>query len=125
MANKRSPNTAGFSLLEALVALVVISVSAKALLSAAEAHTSSVVSVSDRVVALWVAENTLVELQLGANDPEDRLRMAQTQWQVEAVLRPTGDPQLSRVDISVAPAADPDAPLAYLTGYVATDGGAS
>ncbi len=125
MARERSPNTAGFSLLEALVALVVISVSAGALLSAADTHTRSVIDISERTVALWVAENRLIELQMGTEAPADRVRMAQTQWQVETVLRPTSDPELSRADISVAPTTDPDAPRANLTGYVVTKDRAS
>ena len=111
---------AGFSLLEALVALVILSVSAKAILSAAEVHTKSVIGSSDRLVALWVAENRMVELRLGLAELPMTTQMAGRQWRVETRISETPDPELARVDLAVSSEGQPQAPLAFLTGYLPT-----
>lgn len=121
MANNKTPNgQAGFSLLEALVALVVLSVSAKAFLSAAETYTQSAIAVTDRVVALWVAENRLTEIYSSQIDVPNSVEMAGKRWRVATVVTATRDPALSRFEVSVSQAATPDAPLAWLTGYAPT-----
>ena len=112
---------AGFSLIETLVALTVLSVSATAILSATETHTRAVSAVTERRVASWVAQNALVSVSLAAA-AQDRVRMGSTDWNVAIARVSTRDPDLARVDISVASAAQPQVVLARLTGFVDTAG---
>ena len=63
--NIRSSNDAGFTLIEALVAMVVLALGAVSLLAATEGHTARITAITDRTTARWVAENRLTELRLG------------------------------------------------------------
>ncbi|MEO1554853.1 MAG: type II secretion system minor pseudopilin GspI [Pseudomonadota bacterium] len=109
-------NQSGFSLIETLVAMTVLSVSATAILSATETHTHTVTAVTERTVALWVAQNSMIELEEGRKVP-DTIRMGHMAWQVRADRAATNDPDLGRFDLSVAPASTPDTVLARLTGF--------
>ena len=54
----------GFSLIEALVALLILGVTTAGLIRAAEAHVDSIRGMERRAAAQWVAENRLVEARL-------------------------------------------------------------
>ncbi|WP_370399927.1 type II secretion system minor pseudopilin GspI [Sulfitobacter sp. JB4-11] len=108
----------GFTLIEALVALSVLAVSATFLLSATERHSRNTIAVSDRMVALWVAQNRLVELEAGTLDLSEYVTLAGVRWLVTTALSETSDPGLARADITVSPDGDPDGVLASLTGFL-------
>ena len=113
----------GFSLIETLVAMTVLAVSSTAILSATETHTRTVAGVSARLVAGWVAQNTLAELRQTGAAPE-RVQMGGAEWHVRIERKATSDPDLVRVDVAVATGAAPGAALARLTGFldIATGG---
>lgn len=114
----------GFTLIEALVALVILSFSGVALLGATEAHVSRIDGLESRAVAEWVAENRLVELQIGAAGPEDgpvEVPMLGREWQVETRLEETPDPEIAKVEIRVAEAGA-GGPLVVFGGFLDTGG---
>ena len=115
----------GFSLIEALVAMTVLSVAAATLLGAVEEHTRSVAAISERATALWIAENRLVELKLGVNELAQVMPADGREWWISTQSSDTADPDLMRVDISVGPTRDLASPLATLTGFVDRAAGAS
>lgn len=108
----------GFSLVEALVALVVLSVSAGTLLASVERYTNNIGAIADRATALWIAENRLVEMRLGLGDLPSVERATGRSWWVFVERKDTSDPDLLRVEISVGPGADDDAVLAQLAGFI-------
>ena len=108
---------AGFSLIETLVAMTVLAVSATAILSATETHTRTVAAVTERRIAGWVAQDALVSLSITGAAPTP-VRMGQRDWQVTTTQTATRDTDLARVDISVAAATAPETELARLTGFV-------
>ena len=94
---------AGYSLMEAMVALFVLAVASTGLLLATRAHIDSVGGLEDRVTAQWIAENRLAEL--GLADPaagQEHIRMMGRDWRVQVQQRPTDDPDLAAVEISVS-----------------------
>ena len=109
---------AGFTLIETLVALAILSMSAVALLGATEAHIARIGALESRAAAQWVAENHLAELMLGVL-PEKAPPMLGIAFAVDDTRLVTGDPDLARVDITVTDAADG---VAYgrLTGFLDT-----
>ncbi len=108
----------GFSLVEVLVALAVLAVSASVLLASAETHTRSVNGLSDRLLARWIAQNHLVGLSLGHPSEPVVLSMGGMEWRVISDLSATLDPDLVRADITVTPVSSPTAILARLTGFL-------
>jgi len=115
---------AGFTLIEALVAMAVLAVGAIALLGAVERHVRLADGLIDRTAARWAAENRLSELSLGLAPDAGRSSMLGRAWRVVDESRATADPDLLRIDVSVyGPDQRSDAdPVARLTGFVDVGG---
>ncbi|WP_197277359.1 type II secretion system minor pseudopilin GspI [Sphingomonas profundi] len=109
---------AGFSLIEALVALLVLAIAAVGLVRASEAHVDSIRGLERRGAAMWVAENRLAELGLpGGPALPTAVEMLGQGWTVRTETKPTDDPDLRAVTIRVAAAGEAQ-PLATLDGFV-------
>ena len=112
----------GFTLIEALVALVVLAFGAVALLGAVEAHVRRIDALEASATASWVAENTLVGLRLAgaaASTAPGETEMLGRAWRVAISTRPTDDPDLLAVRVAVT-AETEDAPGAILDGFLDT-----
>ena len=116
MNARRSPE-AGFTLIETLVALAILAMSAISLLGATEAHIARIRALETRAAAQWVAENYLAEVTLGLDPSGAPSPMNGTELTVQSVYTPTADPDLQRVEIVVR---DPRDGRDYgrLTGFV-------
>jgi general secretion pathway protein I len=108
---------AGFSLIEALVALAVLAIATVGLMRTVESHIDSTRAVERRTVAMWVAENRLAEIEAGIAPQPVQVEMLGQQWRVAVRRSGTDDPEIQRVRIEVYPAAE-SAPLASLDGFV-------
>ncbi|MFN7387856.1 type II secretion system minor pseudopilin GspI [Brevundimonas sp.] len=110
----------GYSLMEALVALFILAIATVGLTRATQAHVDGGRGLENRVVAQWVAENRLTELNLrgGANTPDvSSVTMLDRQWDVRVSRRATDDPDLIAVDVAVSPAGSGEETL-RLSGFV-------
>ena len=97
---------AGFTLLEVLVALVILALSMGALIKTAGDHALLVSDLETRTQAFLVAENQLRRLQASKLWPEgseqsDVLEQGGRRWQWQARFESTPDPDLKRVLIDV------------------------
>jgi len=63
--NRPDTRSAGFTLIEVLVALMILAIALMAVIKASNASVRDSIHVRDRLVAHWVAENILSECQLG------------------------------------------------------------
>jgi len=113
----------GFTLVEVLVALAIISIALAAALRAAGQGTSTAGELRMRLFAGWVAENRLAEHRArGAWLPLGIARGSQTQGGVELAWREeviaTPNPAFRRVDVFVSAPAESSRALAHLTGFV-------
>ncbi|MDF1729377.1 MAG: type II secretion system minor pseudopilin GspI, partial [Sulfitobacter sp.] len=114
---------AGFTLIETLVALTVLAVGAMTLLTGVERHAAASRTLSDRVVARWVAENALAATTLGIDLAPRWSSALDVEWNVRLEQRPLPGTGLSAVTARVADVAEgPEANLVALTGYVALRG---
>jgi general secretion pathway protein I len=110
----------GFTLVEALVALTVLAVASAGLIRATEAHVDQVRGLQTRTIAQWVAENRLVEIQVGQAVPvarTDRVEMLGRTWDVAVDLGASEDPDLASVTVAVSPAGAGRSTV-VLTGFV-------
>jgi general secretion pathway protein I len=122
----RCPRRRGFTLIEVLVALAIISVALLAALRAAGQATNAVGELRLRLFAGWVAENRLAEhrargdwLALGIGRGAQSEGGVEFAWREEVIATP--NPAFRRVDVFVSvPATAPgDARwLARVTGFV-------
>ena len=107
---------AGFSLIEALVALAVLAIATVGLIGAVEQHIDSTRAMELRSAAMWVAENRLAELGVGAAQG-DRVPMLDTNWTIATTTRATADPEIVRVRIAVSQEGQ-KTPTATLDGFL-------
>lgn len=115
--------TQGFTLLEILVALAVLSLVALAAVKASGSAVANAVYLRQQTLAHWVAMNKAAELELadewpaiGSNSGVEV--MAETRWPWVAIGQQTPDPDIRRAEISVWAGREEGDPLATLTIYV-------
>ena len=108
---------AGFTLIETLVALAVLAVSAVAILGAAQAQVARIGALEARAAALWAAQNHLAEIGLGLAPAAEPPAMLGYRFRMEVTETATADPDLTRLDIA-ATDIDSGQTLARLTGFV-------
>lgn len=115
---------AGFTLIETLVALTVLSVGSMTLLMGVERYASATRSLEDRIVARWVAENVLAANMLDVDVSREWTTAMGAGWNVRSDVTALPGSGLEAVTIRVAPSSDgPDASLVSLTGYLPAHGG--
>ena len=114
----------GFSLIEALVALVVLAFAGVALLGATESHTQRIADLEGRAVAQWVAENQMAELAVSPSAPRSEtitVAMLGIDWTVRQTIESTDEPDLLAVELAVSEA-DRAEVLSRFTGFVDVGG---
>lgn len=113
----------GFTLIEVLVALAILAVALAAASRASAMMADSSSALRERLLASWVAQNRLAELQARRAWPEAGTREGETeQAGVKLIWRETASSTQNRafrrIEISVAAAERSDHALARLTGYL-------
>jgi general secretion pathway protein I len=123
VADWRCGRRAGFTLIEVLVALAIVSIALLAALRAAGQTTSNVGELRSRLLAGWVAENLMAEhrarddwLPLGMQRGKEREGGIELAWREEVIATP--NPAFRRIDIFVFAAPEESRALAHLTGFV-------
>ncbi|MFA5170940.1 MAG: type II secretion system minor pseudopilin GspI [Sulfuriferula sp.] len=116
-------NHSGFTLIEVLVALAIISIALLASLRVAGGGTNSVGELRTRLLAGWVAENVLAEqrarniwLPLGMQQGSERQSGIAYSWREEVISTPNS--VFRRVNISVYTVADETHVVAHLVGFI-------
>ena len=113
----------GITLLEVMLALVILTVSGLSVMNAASGALNNQAYLEQKTLALWVASNHLADLRLEKNWPGERWKketdeMAGMTWYVRYQLVATGNSDFKALDIEVSDKEDGQA-LAYIRTYVA------
>lgn len=103
-----APNDAGFSLVEALVALAVFAMAGVGLVQLQSHSLSTFQRVETRALADIIAQNELTEIisaraQRPVGAGEKQVRFAGRDWRVEVTIVATPSPQTRRAVVVVAP----------------------
>jgi general secretion pathway protein I len=113
----------GFTLVEVLVALAIVSIALMSALRAAGQGTNNVGELRSRLLAGWVAENLLAEhraradwLPLGVQRGSAREGGLDFSWREEIIATPNA--AFRRVDVRVFAAAEEGHSLAHLAGFI-------
>lgn len=112
----------GMTLIEVLVALVIVSVAVLALSRSAGDVLDAQYQLENTTLGLVVANNVLAEIQLAGDLRPGRLEgqtsMARRSWYWEALVQPTPDQSLLRIDVGVYDLADAQTPIVVHTGFI-------
>jgi general secretion pathway protein I len=110
MLRRRS---AGFTLIEVLVALAVIALGLTAVIKALGEYTDAANYTRQKTLASWVATNKLTEIAVGPTWPalgdyDEDVEFARQEWRCAIEVSETPVTNLRRVDVSVSLVDKPD-----------------
>lgn len=120
--HKRSP-AAGFTLLEAMVALIIVALGMMAVHTQLNQYVATSIYIQDKTLASWIASNQLTELSIEATWPglgirEDEIEFADRRWFYRIEIGETGVPNLRRADIAVSLADSPERVLHRVSAFI-------
>jgi general secretion pathway protein I len=116
----------GFTLLEVLIGLVVLSLALLALTRTAALQVNSLGQLRDRTMAGWLAQEILAETRIGNAFPppgksNGTRRFGPAEWRWDVSVQSTQVATIRRIDVRVYSLADRETPLAQLSGLVGQD----
>ena len=117
----RADRSRGFTLLETLIALVVLALALVALSQTAARQVNAFSDLRERTMAGWLAQDVLNQTRLATPFPDvgksdGRRRFANRDWRYEVEIQGTDVADIRRIDVRVFDVADAVA-MASLTGF--------
>lgn len=113
----------GFTLLEVLVALVIVSLGMMAVNTQLNRYAMTAKYMEEKTLASWIGSNKIVELSVQPEWPEiggsnEEVEFANRLWYLEIEVSTTDVENLRRVDVDVAFAETPDVIVHRISGLV-------
>jgi general secretion pathway protein I len=118
----------GFTLLEVMVALAVVSIGLIAAFNGIIQMAHSTSMLRERAMADWIAMNMISTIRISGDFPDvgsfdGSTEFASREWRWEARVSETGVNDLRRIDMHVAYEDRPDDTVTIVTGFVARQAG--
>lgn len=122
---RRSPRrkVAGFTLIEVIVALVVVGLGMLAVIQTVSQTAKNASYMRDKTIAHWIAMNQLTQVRLQPNPPavdksSDEVKMAGRDWRWTMVVTQSPVESIRRIEVRVRPSEAPEtSSLAFITGF--------
>lgn len=116
------PGEHGFTLIEVLVALLVLALALLALTRTAASQVQNFGALRERTLAGWLAQDVLAETRIAAHFPatgssDGQRQFAGRQWHWELDVQATEVASIRRLDVRVFSVEDRAAPLAEINGF--------
>lgn len=123
MRSDTGPASAGFTLLEVVVALAVVTLGIIAAFNLVVQISTGSLQMKERTIAGWIASNEITRLRLSGEFPEVSQFDGDTEFAGElyrwrATVSETGVDELRRIDMDVSYADDPDLVIGRSTGFI-------
>jgi general secretion pathway protein I len=123
MPRAERSQTSGFTLLEAMVALVIVALGMMAVNGQLNRYVVAAGFVEDKTLASWIATNEITALSVGQTWPDlgshDKdVDFAARKWRCHIVISATDVTNLHRVDVSVTLADAPERVVDKVSGLV-------
>lgn len=114
---------AGFTLIEAVVALVIVALGMMAVYTQLNQYAVTATYMEEKTLASWIATNILTERSVQPDWPElgseeEEIEYAGRQWFCVIEVSETQVENLRRVDVSVARAENPDRTIHKMSGLI-------
>ena len=118
----RSLRLRGFTLIEVMVALVIVSLALAGVAASMGQMIDTANTMRDRTFASWIAQNKIAEMRLAGVIPKvgesnGEVDFANATWAWTAEVSETGVENLLRVEVSVS-YAGVDEPVRQVTGFI-------
>lgn len=117
----------GFTLLEVIVSLAVLTMGLGAVIKVATNQSSQVAYIKNKTIALWVANNKANEVQLESwpriGVSEGSESMAHQEWRWKLTVSKTADKDLRRLDIEVSQDNEKGEPLVRFIAFTGNSAG--
>ena len=119
---KRNRKSAGFTLLEVMIALIIVGLTLLAMAGKMGRMLNAANTMRDYTYASWIAHNKITEMRLANVIPEvssssGEIEYAGVDWAWRAVVSETGIDNLFRVDVTISyPGSDPI--MRPVTGFI-------
>lgn len=101
-------NKAGFTLIEVLVALAILSIALTAIIKSTAQNIKDTLYLQKKTIALWVGNQIINEIQAGLrklptapDSIKDKSIMLNENWSWEASLKPTPNPRIQEINVAV------------------------
>ena len=122
MIKNRCDRTAGFTLVEVMVALAIAGLSLAAVAASISQMVQAGSAMQERTYASWIAQNRIAELRLANEVPEvssssGEVEYAALEWKWRATISESGVENLFRVDVEVSYAGS-DEIIRTVTGFI-------
>ena len=113
----------GFTLIEIIIALVVISVALGAVISTTGNSVKHAVHIKDKTIALWVAQNVIADISIKKTWLPTGVKkydeiMAGRQWFIKNNVIQTPDKNMRKMDVSIFTDQKTQNKILTLTAYI-------
>ena len=117
----------GFTLLEIVITVAIFAVASTALIRNASNSIIQTLSIQDRTIGYWLAENELEEMRSAPRTEEffpsvgtdrESVTMANRDWELKIRVESTENPDMRRVEVTVFDEQDLDVEVARLAGFI-------
>lgn len=114
----------GFTLIEAVVALLIVSLGMTAVFMQLNQYATGSIYLQEKTIASWIGSNVITELSVGADWPEtghtelDEFEFASREWFVTIDVTETEIENLRRADVDVALADRPERVIHTVSGLI-------
>lgn len=123
MRSDRLSKPAGFTLLEVVVALAVVTLGIMAAFNLVVQISTGSLHMKERTLAGWIASNEITRVRLGGEFPDvsqfdGDVEFAGAEYRWRATVSETGVENLRRIDMDVSYADEPDRVIGRSTGFL-------
>jgi general secretion pathway protein I len=114
-------NNRGFTLIEVLIALVILSIALTAIIKSTSQNIKDTAYLQHKMIAAWVGNEIINEARIGLlklpaapDSLKDETTMLGEKWTWQATMTPTPNPRIQKIVVDVAQ----DKPFIHLVSYL-------
>jgi len=119
----RCKTTKGFTLVEILVSLAIMSIVLGVMVQSAGASAANASRLRDRTIAQWVASNRIAEMRIAGTFPDAGSKTGKSEmlgqvWFWKTIVQKVEDDDLRRVDVQIRRDEGANSPIVTISGFI-------